>query len=317
MTFAMKPVDVHNDLLGDREALDTVYAELGYLYFRDVLDPKAVAEVQARFVTVLVDNYGLVDPGQAEPMWNGKDLSAFPERVVELKGARTWESFVANPKINGLVEGVVGEPISWIPNTEHRVKRPLTPQPEDVVSGRHQDGFYAQGLGFRTCWVPLNEMDDKTGGLAIAPGWHTRGYLHDTAAPPKHEIPAGVIPDSAWARADVYRPGDVLMFSPTMPHCGLANLSSDRFRISLDIRFTAQSEAQGVFGPVISVGTDEITIDASTGPVTLKVDDQTYLRLQDAVKHPLDQLRELYPVGERVLCGRDGDRALLIKPQKV
>jgi hypothetical protein len=317
MAVVMKRLDVHNDLLDDREKLRRTYEEAGYLYFQGVLDLAALAEVQSRFVTVLVEDYGLVDPGQAVPMWNGKDLSEFPERVVELKSAKTWQSFVDNPKINGFVEGVVGEPISWIPNTEHRVKPPMAEEPEDVVAGRHQDGFYAQGIGFRTCWVPLNEMDERTGGLAVAPGWHTRGYLHDADAPPKHEIPAGVIPNSAWARADVYRPGDVVMFSSTTPHSGLSNQSADRFRISLDVRLSAESQDQGVAGPVIAVGAGEITVDTPTGPVTLKVDKSTYLRLQDAIKHPLDTLSELYPIGANVLCGRDGDRALMIKPQKV
>ncbi|QIX53851.1 phytanoyl-CoA dioxygenase family protein [Rhodococcus sp. DMU1] len=318
MTFAstLKALDVHNDLLDDREALEDVYRANGYLYFRDVLDRQAVEGVRAKFMSVLADQYGQVDAGAFEPVWNGNDLTDFPGRVPELEGSGIWQDFVAEPAINKFFEKVAGGPVIWNPNMEYRVKPPLAAESEDPLKGRHQDGFYNQGYHFRTCWMPFTEMDASVGGLAIAPGWHTRGFLHDTDAPVPYPIPAGLIPDSDWARADTYRPGDVLMFCDTMPHSGLDNVS-DRFRISMDLRFSKIGEDTGVAGEVVEVGEGWFTIDTGSEQVTLRATDQTYLRIFLSDRYEPHQMPDIYPVGTKVLCGRDGDLALVVKKQKL
>ncbi|MQY31572.1 hypothetical protein NRB56_71810 [Nocardia sp. RB56] len=315
MAFAMKELDVHNELLGNHDELERVYREEGYLFFRDVLDHDAVEAVRARYLSILVDDYGVVDPGHTEPIWNGKDVSDFPVKVPEIYGSGCWEEFTANPRIHAFFEEVVGEPISWVPSTEYRLNPPVAEEPEDFVAGRHQDGFFNEGIPFRTCWLPFTDIDFACGGVAIAPGISKHGYLHDWNSPPKYAIPAGAVPDSAWARPSVYHPGDALIFSEATPHSGLRN-RSDRFRLSMDIRMSPKSAPQPVVGVLSAVTSDSITLDTAEGPVTLIVDDRSYLRLKDGAQLPRERMREYLELGEKMMAGRNGDRALVVRPQK-
>ena len=315
MLYPMKELDVHNDLLGDPAAMDEVFDDQGYLFFRDVLDRDAVEQVRQKYFSVLVDDYGVVDPGLTEPIWNGKDVSGFPVKVPEVYGSGTYEQFVSNPNIHGFFESVAGEPISWIPSTEYRLNPPIPADPADFVAGRHQDGFFNNGYSFRICWVPFADIDEATGGLAIAPGLNRRGYLHDPDDPPKFSIPAGTIADSDWARPKVYHAGDVLMFSVRTPHSGLPN-RGDRFRLSMDIRFSRATDPQPVVGDLVGVTQDSITIETSVGPVKLVVDDDTYLRLKDGARLDNTKIESILHIGDQLLVGREGDRAVLIRPQK-
>ncbi|MCW2933068.1 MAG: phytanoyl-CoA dioxygenase family protein [Actinomycetia bacterium] len=52
----------------------------------------------------------------------------------------------------------MGEPISWIPGTEYRLNPPVATLPEDLLGGRHQDGFFNEGIPFRICWVPFADI---------------------------------------------------------------------------------------------------------------------------------------------------------------
>lgn len=314
MAFAMKELVENNDLLDDHTALDEAYREQGYLFFRNVLDPDAVDAVRAKYFSILIDDYGMVDKGKTVPLWNGKDVSDFPVKVPEIYGSGVWEAFVANPKVHAFFEHVMGEPISWIPSTEYRLNPPVAQEPEDFVGGRHQDGFFNEGIPFRTCWLPFSDIDEQVGGLAVAPGYHKRGYLHDWTTPPKYPIPTGAIPDSAWARA-FYHPGDVLMFSGQTPHVGLPNRSG-QFRLSMDIRVTAKSAPQPVVGVLTSVAPGTLTIDTGDEQVTLKVDERSYLRLKDGAQLPVERMHEFLTLGEKMMAGRDGDRALVVRPQK-
>ncbi|MCW2933069.1 MAG: phytanoyl-CoA dioxygenase [Actinomycetia bacterium] len=142
-----------------------------------------------------------------------------------------------------------------------------------------------------------------------------RGYLHDRNQPPKYPIPAGAIHDSAWARPPVYHPGDVVIFSEATPHAGLPN-QSRVFRLSMDIRFSAKSNPQPVVGVLSAVGAGTITIDTGEEEVTLTVDDRSYLRLKDGAQLPVSRMQEFLEVGERMMAGRDGDRALVVRPTK-
>jgi len=312
---AMKELDVHNDLLGDHERLNEIFREEGYLFFRDVLDHDAVEAVRAKYFSILVDDYGVVDPGQTEPVWNGKDVSAFPVKVPQAYGSGTWEAFTRNPKIHAFFEDVMGEPITWIPSTEYRLNPPVAELPEDVLGGRHQDGFFNEGIPFRICWVPFADIPESAGGLAIAPGVNKRGYLHDRNQPPKYPIPAGAIPDSAWARPSTYHAGDVVIFSEATPHVGLPN-QSNVFRLSMDIRFSATAGPQPVVGVLTAVGAGTITLDTGEGEVTLIVDDRSYLRLKDGAQLPRENMQEFLELGDRFMAGRDGDHALVVRPTK-
>src|SRR4051812_40463896 len=92
----MKPLRTANHRIGDPAATVAMIEEDGYLYFRDVLDHGAVQRLKQRYLDVLID-WGFVDPGATEPIWNGKDLTDFPVKIEPLHDARVWEEFVADP----------------------------------------------------------------------------------------------------------------------------------------------------------------------------------------------------------------------------
>jgi len=106
----------------------------------------------------------------------------------------------------------------------------------------------------------------------------------------------------------VYHPGDVVIFSEATPHAGLPNQSSV-FRLSMDIGFSAKSDPQPVVGVLSAVRDGTITIDTGEGEITLIVDDRSCLRLKDGAQLPVSKMREFLEVGERMMAGRDGDRA--------
>jgi hypothetical protein len=315
MVTAMPELEVHNELLGDPAGLRRKFEECGYLFFRDVIDADALAQVRAKYFDVAVNTYDVIDADQTEPLWNGNDISEFPRKVPELYGSGTWEKFVAEPAIHDFFEGIVGEPIGWIPSTEYRLNPPATEIPEDKYAGRHQDGYYNDGVTFYTCWIPLADVPAAAGGLAIAAGKHTDGYYHDENRPPFYEIPEGAIPDEAWRRPQVYHPGDVVIFGPYMPHVGMVN-QSDRFRMSMDIRMSPLSAPQPIVGLLSAIGADDVTIDTADGPVTLTVDKHSYLRDLGGNRLSMATLADNLPIGTRVMAGRDGDRALVVRPQK-
>src|SRR3546814_17859116 len=74
----MTPLRVANHTVGKPDETLAMMEEDGYVYFRDVLDQGAVGRLRKRYMDVLVD-WGVVDPGASEPIWNGADLSTFPE----------------------------------------------------------------------------------------------------------------------------------------------------------------------------------------------------------------------------------------------
>src|SRR3546814_6778331 len=95
----MTPRLVANHTVGKPDETLAMMEEDGYVYFRDGLDQGAVGRLRQRYMDVLVD-WGVVDPGAREPIWNGADLSTFPVKIEPLHDARVWEEFVSDPAVD-------------------------------------------------------------------------------------------------------------------------------------------------------------------------------------------------------------------------
>jgi len=310
----MKPLRTANHTVGDPAATAAMIEEDGYLFFRDVLDHDAVQRLKQKYMDVLID-WGVVDQGAVEPIWNGADISKFPVKIEPLHDARVWEEFVADPAIEAFFTKLLGAPPFWLEITEYRVTPPGEALPEDPFFGRHQDGFYNMGMECFTCWVPLMEIDERSGGLAIVPGLHKGDFFHDREDPPQYRIPPGVLPNDNWHRS-LYRPGDLVMFHKMTPHSGLPN-TSDRFRLSMDIRVAPITGALPLIGEVIDFTDEAITIrDAAGRDVTLSIDADTYCRWTGGKRISTAELRELLPVGDRVLASSEGGRAISLRPPR-
>src|SRR3546814_13932756 len=87
----MTPLRVANHTVGKPDETLAMMEEDGYVYFRDVLDQGAVGCLRQRYMDVLVD-WGVVDPGARDPIWNGAVLCPSPVNIEPLNDARVWGS---------------------------------------------------------------------------------------------------------------------------------------------------------------------------------------------------------------------------------
>lgn len=303
-----------NHALGNRAELDRIWAEQGYWFFRDVLDHDAIAALREEYMVEL-RALGVVDPASPEPVWNGKDLTGFPATIETLHQRKVWQSFVADERINRFFEDVLNDQIYWIPIDYYRIVPPSRKDASNAYLALHQDGMSNPGVDFVTCWMPLTDIDDSVGGLVIADGQHERGYM-DVIDGRAQFAEGPAIPDECWARAD-YRPGDVVIFTTSMPHYGLGN-TSDKFRLSLDIRAARRSGRLPVVGRVRSISPDRVVIaDEEAGDVALRLSDATFLRgpgKPNPVPITRDRAPAELPPGSAVMATREGDLALVLRP---
>jgi hypothetical protein len=310
----MKPLKVSNDLIGDGPALMVRIERDGYAFLQNVLDQGAVARLRQVYVDALID-MGVVDPGSTQPVWNGVDLSNFPKKVEPLHDAKVWERFVAEPTVDAFFTRLLGARPFWIPIVEYRVTPPTSEPWEDPFIQRHQDGFYNQGITFTTCWIPLMEIDDVTGGLAMAEGMNHAGLLHNVDDPPQYEIPREAIPLDVWRRS-LYRPGDLVMFNTRIPHTGLPN-HSDRFRLSMDVRVASSEGELPVLGEILAVRPDALVVKNHDGrELTLRLDDETYCRWTTGRRLPLAEMLTLLKPGEDILASAKEGHAVMLRPPR-
>jgi hypothetical protein len=306
---------VGNHALGDRAELERLWAEHGYWFFRDVLDPAALGRMRAEYVKEL-DRLGVTAGDPEDPDWNGRPLDDFPVTFHDLHERGVWPEFVASPKIKAFFEEVFADELFWLPMDYYRALPPSTrPDPPRNIHV-HQDGMQNPGVTFATCWMPLNRIDAATGGLYLAAGQHRRGYLQKSGE--DWEFADGPIDPASWARAE-YRPGDVVIFAPSIPHYGDAN-RSQRFRLSLDIRAVRRSTPIPLVGLVTRITDERVTIAcAEAGEVSLVLDDETIISalVDPTSPHPVRVTREVapavLPAGTRVMATRENGRALVFR----
>lgn len=304
---SFKPLKVSNALLGRHGDLDAAFNEDGYLFFRGVLDPGAVTSARNEFIEVLAE-HGYAEPGSADAKWTGRDVKTFGGHPAPLYQRRIWQRLAEHPPHAALFESLIGEPTYFLPIAQYRFAAP-EPNIADPILYIHQDGFFNQGMNFRVAWIALSDIDERVGGLALAPGYHKGGFLHDTTKPPLFRIPPGTIPRDAWHSAH-YRPGDMIVFHINTPHSGLAN-RSDRLRLSLDIRFQPASANRPIVGTVSGLTAGTVSVrDAEGTETTLQIDDDTYFRRHNGERMPVSMMK----IGEAVMVSHQNQRAIVIRP---
>jgi len=291
------PLTDSTNLIGNPEALRERWQNDGVLFMRGVLDPELIGWARGKYRDVLVSE-GLIVLENETPLWTGKEPRS--RNPCNALGTEVWREIVKQPALNQIVRNIFeGEPV-WIPIAQHRSGMPSGPVEKDIFSGRHQDGFFNEGMNFLICWIPMRDITMNSGSFAVAPGTHKNGTLHVEGA--DGTIPAGVIPDEAWRAAD-FKVGDVLIFSHLTAHATLPNPSNE-IRMSLDVRAIPEYAPQPVVGTVELVENRDVTIRRDEGGVaTVRVSDTTFIR--DMHPHPRIPTGELgriaYP-GARVMA---------------
>jgi len=296
------PLIESNDALDRPELLNQRWADNGYLFFRNVIDPSAIATMRTEYMRRLKDQ-GLVEAMDAPPVWTGVP-SATP-KPIERMDEQHWRKLVSHPSFANLMTTVLGEPPHWIPIVSYRARIPVETSSPETFHNRHQDGYFNAGIDFRICWVPLMDIDSSLGGLTIAPGTHKRGTLHNDDAPPNYDIPSGAIADSEWRRSD-YRVGDVLIFHHMVAHAALDNVS-DKLRLSIDVRAVPTSSPQPIIGHVTTFADHLLRVQTSEdSEARIRLNDDTYVRGIGNARLKQDEWTSVLYPGNEVIVAVDG-----------
>ena len=288
------------DLIGNPQALRQRYEDDGVLYLRGVMDPDLMHWAEGKYRAALSDQ-GLIDPAQERPVWTGKEKERW--RPCDVLGTSVWHKVVEQPLLNEILRDVFDADPVWIPIAAHRSALPTGPlkEGEDIFAGRHQDGFYNEGMLFTICWMPVRDVSMDAGTFAVAPGTHKRGILHDPDTP-RNAIPADTIAPEDWRSAD-FRVGDVLIFNYMTAHAALPNPSNE-IRMSLDVRAIPAWAPQPVVGAVESVEDRAVTIRTEADElVTVHVDDETLIRdMNPWPRIPPSELQKIAYPGAHVMA---------------
>ncbi len=230
--------ELSNDLLEDHSRLQRRYEEDGYLFFRDVLDQASVASVRDDFIRVLADQ-GVVEGGLAIPRATGVGVEAVDDN--ELYALTSYLELCESDALRDLLRKVFGEEVFIFRGTNIRY---AIPHDDLHVTPPHQDHFFVgPNDDFRTVWIPLMNIEESIGGLAVARGSHRSG-LRDHVEQEDAEsyvflgrkqkgVPLATV-EEEWLTAG-YEPGDVLVLHSHAVHRALPN-RSDLVRLSLDAR---------------------------------------------------------------------------------
>jgi ectoine hydroxylase-related dioxygenase (phytanoyl-CoA dioxygenase family) len=306
---------VSNEHIGDKAALDRAWDRDGYLFFRGVLDRDAVTRLRAVYIEE-IKKLGGIDAGEREARYNGQSLERVPKFPAGIQGLfdrAPWKEFVADTRVHDFIASLLGSEPHWVPIVGYRVQAPQEDPTKDRFAYVHQDGFFNPGIPFRNCWIPLVDMDEDIGGLAVAEGCH-KSLHHDTQTPPIFPVPAGSIPLSAWRRAN-YAAGDLLVLHLDAPHTGITNLSPDRFRLSLDIRMLPGTEVVPAIGAVQSISAGHVTIRTLEGDLlSFRINEHTYCRALGPERLTPAQIPlTIKPGKEVIVASRDGV-ATVVRP---
>ena len=238
-----------NEIVDDSEALRQRLDTQGYLFFRELLDPGRVWDVRLQILGVLKEAGWLkADSDLATGMADVSRACAYPEpeflevwnNVVKLEAFNTLPH---SPAIFDLMEKLIGEEVLAHPKKTCRISFPQAVGRGYDRAPAHQDWISVQGtFATHTCWTPLGDCSRELGGLLILAGSHKRGLHEPQLAMGRGGIEIDIDTlEGEWVTAD-FQIGDVLIFNSLTVHMGLPNLTPDKFRLSVDCRFSGVSQ---------------------------------------------------------------------------
>lgn len=312
----MTPLNAHNALLGDQQALAEAWERDGYWFFKDVLEKGAVGRLRAFYIEEL-EHQGVIDPVGASDTsrsvrYNGASLERYPFRMEPLAAKEPWREFVADPSINTFFTRLFGCAPFWVPIAEYRAVPPTADKSRERFDALHQDGPYSPGIPFRICWIPLAEIDQDIGGMAICEGLTEQINRHPLVGGSNIAIPPQDLPADRW-RHTTCQAGDLLLMNLWTPHSGLSNLS-ERFRLSIDLRVMESSACCPIVGNVRSITPQQVVVVNESGETTLNIDDDTYVRNTVGQKLTPEAIVEFYKPGSPVIVAHDNGCATVIRP---
>jgi ectoine hydroxylase-related dioxygenase (phytanoyl-CoA dioxygenase family) len=246
---------VHNELIGDNQALRSEMASAGYLFFRRLLDPTVVSaarhEILQKYAILgEIDDRHPVDDAIAG---DGAGVTAANLRAFS-ESVRTGHAYLAvtdAPEVLDVHSRLLGGPVRSFDMRWPRFVRP------GEGCGFHCDGPYmnrgTDSSRIFSSWIPLGRVRREEGALLLLEGSHRSdrllsGYLTTDADRDGLEWldddPMVVAADygDRWLTTD-FEPGDVLCFTMHTLHGAIDNRSPEgRCRLSSDSRYQRTDE---------------------------------------------------------------------------
>jgi ectoine hydroxylase-related dioxygenase (phytanoyl-CoA dioxygenase family) len=245
--FAFLDMVVANDLLADPEALREQFDREGYLYFRQVLDRDAVKAVRRDILAVLADagwtEGGFPPSGRCVTVPLREDDPAFLEVYRQVQRIESLHALAHHRTMTEITRAVLGDTAFPHPL---KIARLNFPDSYETSTPPHQDYPNNQGTPLLTAaWVPMCDMTDGLGGLAVLRGSHKWGLLpvagHMGAGNRCAVVPPDMAEECRWVTTD-FMMGDVLLFPSLTVHAALHNASEFDMRLSVDFRYQSEGE---------------------------------------------------------------------------
>jgi hypothetical protein len=315
LTPEMGELNCSNDLLGDHAALAAAWDRDGYWFFRDVLDRDVIASIRNVYIDYLVD-MGVAEPDDPEHRYNGAEYADLPinSNITRLNEAKVHRLLHEAPTINAFFTGLFGCDPFWVPFTVHRTNPPMKNGPNSRFDFIHEDGIYNDGLPFLICWVPIDDIEEDVGGLALIEGVHKDRCLHRKEGMNILPIRLEDVAANSWRRAH-YRPGDVLLMSLRTPHSGLANISRDRFRLSMDTRIMPSTGKVPLVGTIEGITEAGVVVRDRHGVHVLEFDANSFVRGHRGDQMRIADIPTRYHQGDEVLIAHEGTHVTNMRPQ--
>jgi ectoine hydroxylase-related dioxygenase (phytanoyl-CoA dioxygenase family) len=248
------PLTESSDLLSEPVALRRRYAEDGYLFLRQVLDPDLVLDARAAYFSGFDPAY--LAPGSSpragifsghRPEGLGEHGTAGHPAHAFVRG-ETWRHLVEDPRLRAVASLVLDGDCTLLPR---QIVRQFD-RSQARASRAHVDHTYLdEGSGeVLTVWIPLGDCPLETGPLVYLEGSHRLAPAElaslrqvtdrpDDSRPLSHDL--GWVSERTgrrWRWAD-FSAGDVAVHSPHIVHASL-DVRSTAMRLSADIRFLRQ-----------------------------------------------------------------------------
>ena len=232
-------------LLGAPEHLRKRALQDGYPFVRDLVSHNSILRLR-RDVTRILDDVRWLDDGTA-PMDAISTIDAklmgtpeFNPIYETIQRLESFHTMAHDREILDIAEILLGEPAMPQPSTIARV---MFASGVAHTTPPHQDFVLVQGTPeVWTCWIPLGACPRSMGVLAVLRGSHERGVLPTVVA-------AGAgglrVEDAALGRDWLSNPfdlGDALFFHSKTVHQGVANVSGNRIRLSVDYRYQRKTD---------------------------------------------------------------------------
>jgi hypothetical protein len=219
------------DLFGDYQALRDRIAADGYLFMRGLLNPDEISATGRRGMQQL-QTAGWTesgpDPVRAKPCTPIRAV-----RMIDALGDAGYRRIIADPGFAALpatspmahlMAQILGPAGFCYPMKLPRIVYPAALVPRQPGNFVHKD--YQSVQDMFTCWVPLGNVPQSLGGLAVQPGSHRSSRVR---LRPLNRLERG------WRTTD-YEAGDVLVFHCLTTHGALPN-RQDRMRFSAEYRW--------------------------------------------------------------------------------